>query len=107
MPVDFDDERGVPEERFGRNGEWTSPPVPWADDAVERIAATQVVASIRGCFDSLPAAQRQAVLLRDFEGLPSSEVCGLLGISEGNLRVLLHRGRARIRNQVELDVGRN
>lgn len=107
MPVDFDDERGVPEERFGRSGEWTSPPVPWADDAVERIAAEQVVASIRGCFDSLPAAQRQAVLLRDFEGLPPSEVCGLLGISEGNLRVLLHRGRARIRNQVELDVGRN
>ena len=107
MPVDFDDERGVPEERFGRNGEWTSPPVPWADDAVDRIAAGQVVASIRGCFDSLPAAQRQAVLLRDFEGLPSSEVCGLLGISEGNLRVLLHRGRARIRNQVELDVRRN
>ncbi|MEO5839823.1 MAG: RNA polymerase sigma factor [Acidimicrobiales bacterium] len=107
VPVDFDDERGVPEERFGRGGEWTSPPVPWPDDAVERIAAVQVVASIRGCFDALPAAQRQAVLLRDFEGLPSSEVCGLLGISEGNLRVLLHRGRARIRNQVELDVGRN
>lgn len=106
-PVDFDDERGVPEDRFGRSGEWISPPVPWADDAVDRIAAEQVVASIRGCFDSLPATQRQAVLLRDFEGLPSSEVCGLLGISEGNLRVLLHRGRARIRNQVELEMGRN
>ena len=106
-PIDFGGERAVPEERFDRRGEWTSPPVPWVEDSVERIAAGQVVNSIRRCFDSLPAAQRQAVLLRDFEGLSSSEVCRLLGITEGNLRVLLHRGRSRIRNQIELELGRN
>ena len=106
-PVDFADERAVPEERFGPRGEWTSPPVPWVEESVDRIAAGQVVASIRSCFDALPAAQRQAVLLRDFEGLPAVEVCAMLGISEGNLRVLLHRGRARIRNQVEIELGRS
>jgi RNA polymerase sigma-70 factor (ECF subfamily) len=106
VPVDFDDERVVPDQRFGGRGEWISPPVPWADDAVDRIAAGQVVESIQGCFDSLPPAQRQAVLLRDFEGLPSSEVCQMLGISEGNLRVLLHRGRARVRNLLEVELGR-
>ena len=106
-PVDFADERAVPEVRFGPRGEWTSPPVPWVEESVDRIAAGQVVASIRGCFDALPAAQRQAVLLRDFEGLPATEVCGMLGISEGNLRVLLHRGRARIRNQLEIELGRS
>jgi RNA polymerase sigma-70 factor (ECF subfamily) len=106
-PVDFGDERAVPAERFGRKGEWTAPPVPWVEDTVERIAAGQVVDSIRSCFDALPEAQRQAVLLRDFEGLPSAEVCGLLGISEGNLRVLLHRGRSRIRSLIEQELGRN
>ncbi len=105
--VDFDDDRGVPDERFGRKGEWIAPPVPWVEDSVERIAAGQVVASIRGCFDALPEAQRQAVLLRDFEGLPATEVCGLLGVSEGNLRVLLHRGRSRIRSLIEAELGRN
>ena len=104
-PTDFDDDRSGLDGRFGRGGQWTSPPVPWADDSVERIAAAQVVASIRECFATLPEAQRQAVLLRDFEGLSSSEVCDLLGISEGNLRVLLHRGRARMRSEIERELG--
>ncbi|MEO8693558.1 MAG: RNA polymerase sigma factor [Acidimicrobiales bacterium] len=106
-PVDIRDGPVVPEERFGRHGEWTSPPVPWADDAVERIAAGQVLGRLKECFAALPEAQRQAVLLRDLEGLPSAEVCGVLGITEGNLRVLLHRGRARIRNMAEVELGRS
>jgi len=39
--------------------------------------------------------------LRDVEGLPSTDVCDILGISEGNQRVLLHRARARIRQHLE------
>ncbi len=105
-PLALEDERAVPAERFGRDGAWTTPPVPWVDDAVDRIAAAQVVDRIKGCFASLPDSQRQAVLLRDFEGLPAAEVCDVLGISEGNLRVLLHRGRARIRNLAEAELGR-
>jgi DNA-directed RNA polymerase specialized sigma24 family protein len=31
----------------------------------------------------------------------------VLGITEGNLRVLLHRGRARIRNKAEVELGRS
>jgi RNA polymerase sigma-70 factor (ECF subfamily) len=106
-PVAFDDERAVPGERFGRKGQWVTPPVPWVEDSIERIAAGQVVSSIRARFDELPNAQRQAVLLRDFEGVPAPEVCELLGISEGNLRVLLHRGRSRLRSLLEQELGRN
>jgi len=46
------------------------------------------------------------VLLRDVEGLSSSEVCEVLSISEGNQRVLLHRGRARVRNALAAEMGR-
>ena len=41
--------------------------------------------------EELPLARRQVVTLRDVEGLPSADVCSILGISEGNQRVLLHR----------------
>jgi RNA polymerase sigma-70 factor (ECF subfamily) len=41
------------------------------------------------------------VALRDVEGLSSDEVCDVLEISEANQRVLLHRGRSAIRNQLE------
>ena len=45
--------------------------------------------------DELPARQREVVLLRDVEELTSDEVCSVLSISDGNQRVLLHRGRSR------------
>ena len=37
------------------------------------------------------------VTLRDVEGFSSEEVCELLALSPGNERVLLHRGRTRLR----------
>ncbi len=49
----------------------------------------------------MPARQRQVVLLRDVEGLSNDETCDVLGISSGNQRILLHRGRARLRSALE------
>ena len=54
----------------------------------------------------LPARQREVVTLRDIEGLTSAEVCGVLDISEGNQRVLLHRGRSRLRQCLESEFRR-
>ncbi|ETZ53998.1 sigma-70, region 4 family protein [Mycobacterium avium MAV_120809_2495] len=39
--------------------------------------------------------------MRDMLGLDSDEVCALLEISAANQRVLLHRGRAVIREALE------
>ena len=46
---------------------------------------------------TLAPAQRVVITLRDLAGLGAEEVCGLLGISDGNQRVLLHRARANVR----------
>ena len=45
--------------------------------------------------------QRTVVALRDVHGLSSDEVCAALAISAANQRVLLHRGRARMRAALE------
>jgi RNA polymerase sigma-70 factor (ECF subfamily) len=50
----------------------------------------------------LPDRQREIVVLRDIEGRDSSEVAEMLDISSGNQRVLLHRGRAALRSELEL-----
>jgi RNA polymerase sigma-70 factor, ECF subfamily len=93
--------------RFTAHGQWREPPAPWTDDdAVERLAASETAAAIGRCLTELPEAQRRVVLMRDVEGLGADEVCTLLGISDGNQRVLLHRGRSRIRNLLEQDVDR-
>jgi RNA polymerase sigma-70 factor (ECF subfamily) len=49
----------------------------------------------------LPDSQRIVVTLRDIAGWDSEEVCDALGLSEGNQRVLLHRGRAKLRAALE------
>jgi RNA polymerase sigma-70 factor (ECF subfamily) len=73
----------------------------WADEAVDRMVAPEVAARVRQLVEELPPAQRQVVTLRDVEEMPSADVCSILGISEGNQRVLLHRARARIRQHLE------
>jgi RNA polymerase sigma-70 factor (ECF subfamily) len=40
-------------------------------------------------------------VLRDVVGCDSDEVCDLLSLSAGNQRVLLHRGRAKLRVVLE------
>jgi RNA polymerase sigma-70 factor (ECF subfamily) len=67
------------------------------------VAATWS-ACLREALGELPPRQRQIVILRDMEGLPSDDVCDVLGISEGNQRVLLHRGRSRLRTMLESEL---
>jgi RNA polymerase sigma-70 factor (ECF subfamily) len=103
LPVE---DRELEEEngRFSQDGWWVTPPTHWADEAVERIDAPGLAARVREVIDTLPPAQREVVTLRDVEGLPSVEVCGILGITEGNQRVLLHRARSSIRSLLEREV---
>jgi RNA polymerase sigma-70 factor (ECF subfamily) len=95
----------VPATRFGPDGAWADPPQAWADDAEERITAQQLAPRIVACLERLPDAQRQIVVLRDVEQCSAADVCALLGITEGNQRVLLHRGRARVRTMLEAEFG--
>ena len=95
----------VSSDRFRADGSWASPPARWEDDVVDRLVAGEVAGHVAGYVDELPANQRQVVLLRDVEDLPSDEVCRVLGISDVNQRVLLHRGRSRIRARLEEKLG--
>ena len=42
--------------------------------------------------------------MRDVLGFSAEEACAVLGASEGNQRVLLHRARARVRAALEAHV---
>lgn len=87
----------VIEERFLADGHWAEPPEPWADRADDRLLAAQLAQRVRQLLPELPEAQREVVVLRDVDGLDASEVTTVLGITDGNQRVLLHRGRAKLR----------
>jgi len=92
-------------ERFDANGAWTEPPAPWSDRVDDRLDARRLAVRVHQLLPELPEQQRQVVLLRDVEGLSSADVTSLLGISDGNQRVLLHRGRAKLRDRLTLEMG--
>jgi len=94
----------IDDERFDASGAWAVPPEPWAERAEDKLIAAQLAQRVHSLLDDLPDAQRQVVVLRDVEGLAPAEVAELLGVSDGNQRVLLHRGRARLRQLLAAEV---
>ena len=57
--------------------------------------------------NSLTGRERTALLLRDVEGLSAEDACAVLKITSGNQRILLHRGRAHLRQALEDNVMKN
>jgi RNA polymerase sigma-70 factor (ECF subfamily) len=84
-------------------GHWKPADVPAAfpDTPEGSVLGDELVAVARRELDRLPERQRIVVALRDMLGFDSSEVCELLDISTANQRVLLHRGRAAVRQVLE------
>jgi RNA polymerase sigma-70 factor (ECF subfamily) len=93
-----EDGTAVDADRFARDGHWTAPPrgVP-----EERLLAGEARAVVEEAIEALPENQRAVITLRDVEGLSAEEACNVLGLSETNQRVLLHRARAKVRAAFE------
>jgi RNA polymerase sigma-70 factor, ECF subfamily len=100
VPV-ADPEPAVDPSRFDASGGWADPPEHWIEAAEVRMEAGKLADRIRSSLDELPVRQREVVILRDVEQMSSEEVCAVLDISGANQRVLLHRGRSRLRQLFE------
>jgi RNA polymerase sigma-70 factor (ECF subfamily) len=76
-------------------------PVRWDADPEAGALRKEVQQLVEAALVDLPDRQRTVVVLRDVEGCDSDEVCAILGVSAENQRVLLHRGRAKVRAALE------
>jgi RNA polymerase sigma-70 factor (ECF subfamily) len=76
-------------------------PAPFTDTPEGSALGNELVDVARRELDKLPDRQRTVVTLRDMLGFDSAEVCDLLDVSVANQRVLLHRGRAAVRQALE------
>lgn len=56
---------------------------------------------IADCIACLPPGQARAFSLCELDGRETAEICQILGIAPTNLWVMLHRARARMREQLE------
>jgi RNA polymerase sigma-70 factor, ECF subfamily len=86
-------------------GHWASPPSSWREVPEDVLLSEETMAEVERAIDGLPPAQRAVLVVRDVEGLTAAEACQLLGLTEGNQRVLLHRGRSRVRAHLERYLG--
>jgi RNA polymerase sigma-70 factor (ECF subfamily) len=86
-------------------GHWASPPARWDEVPEEHLTGRETLDALQTAIAGLPPAQRQVIVLRDVEGWDAEEVCDLLGLSEGNQRVLLHRARSKVRQALEDHLG--
>jgi RNA polymerase sigma-70 factor (ECF subfamily) len=96
-----DPERFLPPEHPQWPGHWASAPQDWRTVPEDRLLSRETRSYLRAAIHDLPLRQQQVLVMRDVEGWTPEEVCDLLGISEGNQRVLLHRGRAKLRTALE------
>jgi RNA polymerase sigma-70 factor (ECF subfamily) len=100
-----DSHSAVDPDRFQKDddawpGHWATPPRPWQRPE-RRLLSLEVREQLKQALAELPARQRVIVGLRDIEGASAEEVCDLLELSQENQRVLLHRGRSRLRAALE------
>ena len=99
------EEPAVDPDRFQKDdeawpGHWATPPRPWQRPE-RRLLSLEARDRLKHALAQLPERQRLIVGLRDIDGHSSEEVCDLLGLSQENQRVLLHRGRSRLRTVLE------
>jgi RNA polymerase sigma-70 factor (ECF subfamily) len=79
-----------------------SPDVLVSEDSTEdRVAELDHARRVADAIADLPADARAVVVLRDVRGLSTKEAAAVLGVSEGAVKVRLHRAHARLRELMD------
>ena len=87
---------------FDAAGCWAEPKDVWTDPetVAERTAFFKV---LEACLTRLPERTSQTFLMREWLESEPAEICAVLGLTQGNLRVLLYRARMQLRHCLELN----
>lgn len=72
-------------------------------DPAERMMSQETTAAMRARIEGLPDSWRQALVLREQQGLAYKEIAEMLEASEAQVKTWLHRARARLLAQMAED----
>jgi RNA polymerase sigma-70 factor (ECF subfamily) len=81
----------------------------WPDDAPdpeERLLQRHTVALVRAALEQLPADFREAIVLREIEGLSYKEIAAVVGVPIGTIMSRLARARERLQAILKLTAPR-
>ena len=82
---------------FWDDGHARVPPQDFSPSALQMVESRETREFVRGCIDRLPDIYRTVVLLRDIEEMDTLEAAEVLGVTEGVVKVRLHRARHALR----------
>lgn len=80
--------------------------VPWAvpaPDTESLVEQRETMRALERCVRAMPQSAGRALMLHDWQGYTSPEVCERLAVSRENLHTLLHRARKTVRECIQRD----
>ncbi|MFG0262626.1 MAG: RNA polymerase sigma factor [Novipirellula sp. JB048] len=93
--VDPSDPQRFPEATCGRRQE-----------GIERVSAKELSSVLADAIDALPDELRVVFMMRIIEELSTAETADCLSLSQSNVKIRLHRARARLRAHIDRQIGR-
>ena len=90
---------------FKENGHATIEPRDWSPSALQLVETRETREFVRDCIDRLPEIYRVVLLLRDIEELDTAEAAEVLGVTDGVIKVRLHRARHALRTLLSERLG--
>ncbi len=103
-PIDTGDlPENLSDDFFDKRGNWAVRPLKWGNDPAEVLKQKHFIQTLMQCLRELPKRMAHAFSLRELEQLGSGEIAGIMGVSQNNLGVLLHRARLRLRRCLEIN----
>lgn len=95
------------ESLFNERGAWRDGPRPVAwPNPEESMRPRQFREVLETCLDHLPPATGRVIMMREFLGFETDEICARLGITTSNCHVILHRARLKLRGCMDSGWGR-
>ena len=85
---------------FYKQGRHVVPMSAWSPCVDDHSAQQELRAALTGAIDELPSAYRTVLVLRDVQGLSSSETAELLSLSVSVVKTRAHRARLFLRKEL-------
>jgi RNA polymerase sigma-70 factor (ECF subfamily) len=86
---------------FKDDGHARVEPQDWSPSALQLVQSRETCEFVRACIDRLPEMYRMVLLLRDIEEMDTAETAEVLGVSDGVVKVRLHRARHALRQLLD------
>lgn len=82
---------------FDAEEHWNQPSMDAMTEVEKQVQSNAIGQWLKECLDGLTEVMAMAFTLKEVEGIPSDQICAILGLTPSNLGVTLFRARNKLR----------